>query len=91
MSPFNMHGSNLRVETNVEGTTLDNDEWIATKAHIEHNIGAQEKPVFDDLLYLAEKSVQIEEDHALQAANDADLTSRGLTPKTRKPRTKKQQ
>ena len=90
MSPFNMHGSNLRVETNVEGATLDNDEWIATKAHIEHNIGAQEKPVFDDLLYLAEKSVQIEEDPALQAANDEDLTRRGLTPKTRKPRTKNQ-
>ena len=90
MSPFNMHGSNLRVETNIEGTPLDNDEWIAVKAHIEHNMGAQEKPVFDDLLYHAEQPVQIEEDPALQAANDADLTSRGLTPKTRKPRTKNQ-
>ena len=90
MSPFNMHGTHLRVETNVEGTTLDNDEWIAKKAHIEHNIGVQEKPIFDDL-HPAEQPVQIEDDPALQAANDADLTSRGLTPKTRKPKTKKQQ
>ena len=92
MSPFNLHGSNLKVETNVEGEVYDNDEWIGAKANLEHNIGNQNKPLLDGLPVLAEKPVQIEEDPALLAANDADLNRRGVaTPKTRKPRTKKPQ
>jgi hypothetical protein len=92
MSPFNLHGSNLKVETNVEGEVYDNDEWIGAKANLEHNIGNRNKPLLDGLPVLAEKPVQIEEDPALLAANDADLNRRGVaTPKTRKPRTKKTQ
>jgi len=93
MSPFNLHGSNLKVETNVEGEVYDNDEWIGAKANLEHNIGNQNKPLLDGLPNLVgEKPVQIEEDPALLAANNADLNRRGVaTPKTRKPRTKKTQ
>lgn len=93
MAPFNLHGSNLKVETNVEGQMCDNDEWVASRANLEHNIGNLNKPLLEGLPNLVgEKPVQIEEDPDLLAANDADLRKRGVaTPtRTRKPRTKKQ-
>lgn len=91
MSPFNLHGSNLTVQTNVQGEVLDNDEWLSTKNNLEHNQTGSRTPLLDGLPTLVEKPVQIEEDPALLAANDADLNARGVaTPKTRKPRTKKQ-
>jgi hypothetical protein len=92
MSPFNLHGSNLTVETNVQGEVVDNDEWISTKNNLEHNQTGSKQPLLDGLPTLVQKPVQIEEDPDLLAANDADLNARGVaTPqRTRKPRTKKQ-
>jgi hypothetical protein len=34
--PINTHGSGIRVETNVNGITLDNDEWVVIRSQLEH-------------------------------------------------------
>ena len=85
--PINTFDTNLRVVTNVNGDLLDNDEFVAQKAHAEHNDQATSdlpwsqscKPNNEQVLQdLYTKQAQIEVDPTISDANKLDLKIKNL-------------
>ena len=84
--PVNTFGSNIKVETNVGGEMLDNDEYISKKNNWEHHHHPTEPwqqgtaEIQDGLLQdiLLPKSEPIELDPALTTANRNDLKIKGF-------------
>jgi hypothetical protein len=85
--PVNTFNSGLRVETNVGGEVVDNDEYIAQKNNWEHSHHPTEPwqrgyqaEVQEELLQdiLMPKSDPIEPDPALLTANRNDLKIKGF-------------
>jgi hypothetical protein len=80
----NNYGTNLRVETNVQGNLVDNDEYVATKAAYEHNLQAQPSENAwaanhkDRLQNLYQPESSFEADPTVLAANKQDLKIRNL-------------
>ena len=80
--PINTNGSSIRVETNIQGTIVDNDEWVATKAYLEHHnndVNAEElnNKALEDLYNPKSKTVN---DLRIRKANKDDLKLRSITP-----------
>jgi hypothetical protein len=87
--PVNTFKSNLKVETNVGGELVDNDEYQATKANAEHQVQLHSENLWSQsyvspdeqaLQDLYNKEVKVEEDLSLIAANKQDLKIKGLRP-----------
>lgn len=88
--PINNYDTNLRVETNVEGHVVDNDEWQEVRAHIEHSKEAQPQSHSpwattyvppEELQRLAEEqfySESLPPDPAVTQAVQKDLRNRNL-------------
>ena len=87
MAPINTFNTNLQVVTNVNGDLLDNDEFVAQKAHAEHNDqetsdlpwSQSYKPSNEQVLQdLYTKQGQIEADQSISDANKQDLKIKNL-------------
>jgi hypothetical protein len=85
--PVNTFHSNLRVETNVGGELVDNDEYQSSKAKAEHQVQlnstnpwsqSYNAPDEQTLRDLYTKESQVEPDPSLQQANKQDLKIRNL-------------
>jgi hypothetical protein len=85
--PINNQGSNLRVETNVDGRIVDNDEWVAERAYREHQTPANEPwsqgymdpaELQEKIAALYEEFAPVEADPELLQANRNDLKARNL-------------
>lgn len=82
--PINTFNSNLRVETNVNGQIVDNDEYTTQKAHQEHsfteNVPWSQNYVSpeEQARALYEDTRPVEDDPKLRAANTKDLKIRNL-------------
>jgi hypothetical protein len=85
--PINTHGSNIRVETNVEGQMVDNDEWVAERAYREHQTtptepwhqGYEEQQLLKQKIQeLYEEFAPVEADPEIINANRKDLKTRNL-------------
>jgi hypothetical protein len=84
MSPVNTFGSGLRVETNLNGEMVDNEEMIKHKNNYNHsqhpdqpwqqgyNAEQQAKELLEP------KPTQIDDDPAIRAANNKDLKIKGI-------------
>jgi len=80
---INSHGSNLEVVTNVQGNIVNNDEWLKTKAYIEHHANEPEgdelrAKALDDLY---NPKVKVAKDKRITAASNKDLRNRNITTK----------
>ena len=87
MAPINTFDSNLRVVTNVNGDLWDNDEFVAQKAHAEHNdqetsdnpwsqsYNPNNEQALQDLYT---KQTQIDVDPTISDANKQDLKIKNL-------------
>ena len=85
--PINTFDSNLRVVTNVNGDLWDNDEFVAQKAHSEHNdqetsdnpwsqsYNPNNEQALQDLYT---KQTQIDVDPTISDANKQDLKIKNL-------------
>jgi hypothetical protein len=85
--PVNTFGSNLRVETNINGAMVDNEEFVQYKNNYNHHHHPSEPwqqgttaEVQEELLQdiLMPKSEPVEPDPALIAAHRKDLKIRNL-------------
>jgi hypothetical protein len=82
---INQRQTDLRVETNIQGTIVDNDEYVATRAAYEHNQQSQpsDNPWAANYkerlqeLYAPESDFEV--DPAVLEANKNDLRIRRLT------------
>ena len=79
--PINTHGSGIQVITNVGGDLLDNDEFVAQRAHAEHTVQATSDLPWSQS-YKADEVPFIEDtdpaqpDPALDAAHQKDLRNK---------------
>ena len=72
--------SSIRTVTNVNGNLLDNDEWLKTKAYLEHNSPAlvEETETDADLNALYNKPTKSKKDPKVETANTKDLRTRNI-------------
>lgn len=85
---INTHGSHIKVETNVNGNVVDNDEYVAYKARLEHtrteNVPWSQSYVppteeqEQQLKELYEKKVEVKEDPTILTANRELLKAKGI-------------
>ena len=70
----------IRTVTNVNGKLLDNDEWLKTKAYLEHNnqVPVDETETDVDLNVLYNKPTKSKRDPKVDKANTKDLRTRSL-------------
>ena len=78
--PIN-NGSNIRVETNVGGVSVPNDEWLATRSYIEHqptdpSTDEAKLKALQDLY--APPSRPPAKDKRISKANNKDLRTRNI-------------
>ena len=75
------NGSNIRVETNINGRSIDNDEWIATKTYIEHhsNDTASDEIALKALQDLYAPPSRVAKDKRISKANSKDLKDRSIS------------
>ena len=87
MSPVNVYGSNLRVETNLNGEMVDNEELIQYQNNHRHSHHPTEPwqrgftaEVDEQLVkeLLEPSPAPVEDDPQLRAANNNDLKIRRL-------------
>jgi hypothetical protein len=85
--PVNTFGSNLRVETNLNGEMVDNDEFIKHQNNYKHShhpsepwqrgyTASVEEALVKDLL--EPKHEPVEDDPQLRAAINKDLKTKGI-------------
>ena len=91
MAIWNHADSPIRVETNVQGKMVDNDEWIADKAALEHKqvpsepwaqgyeqAQAEKEEMQRKIRELYEEFTEVQPDPSLTQANNNDLKKRNL-------------
>ena len=85
--PINNYGSDLSVETNVNGIIKQNDDWIAERSQLEHQQtpsepwaqGYEEQQLLKQKIReLYEEFAPLEADPEILNANRQDLKTRNL-------------
>jgi hypothetical protein len=80
------HG--IRTETNVQGTFVDNDEYVASRAHDEHNPQPSDNPWSTtyrhnrEVIWQEEPTPPLQLDPELKAAIKRDLKIRNIHTNT---------
>ena len=77
---INTNGSGIRVETNIQGTIVNNDDWIATKAYIEHHSNDANAEELNNkaLEDLYNPKTRASKDRRISKANNQDLRNRSI-------------
>ena len=75
------NGSNIRVETNINGVAVDNDVWLQTKSYLEHHTNDTNAAELSDkaLDVLYNKPTKVAKDKRISKANIKDLKERQIT------------
>ena len=87
MAPINTHGSGIRTITNVNGSFVDNDEYVSQRSHAEHTAQATSDNPWSQSFKPREvpwedTAPAVKPDEELTKANKRDLFIRSITPST---------
>jgi hypothetical protein len=81
---YSGRANSIRTETNVQGTFVDNDEYVASRAHNEHNPQPSDNPWSTtykpnrEVIWQEEPQPPLVLDDALKTALKNDLKIRGI-------------